>query len=180
MYNVHGILASHVHYSIIHNSQNTQAKCPLIDGWVKKMWYMHTTEYHSVFFFFSFQGHTHHNGNSQARQLELQLSAYATATAMLDLSHICDLNHRSQQRQILNPWSEAMDWTHILSDTGWALNTLSHNGNPLFSLKKWKKFCHMWWHGWNWRPLYHVKLDNFKTNTAWFCLTENKIMVARG
>lgn len=32
----------------------------------------------------------------------------------------------------------------------------------------------------NWRPLYHVKLDNFKTNTAWFCLTENKIMVARG
>ena len=60
-------------------------------------------------FFFSFQGHTHHNGNSQARQLELQLSAYATATAMLDLSHICDLNHRSQQRQILNPWSEAMD-----------------------------------------------------------------------
>ena len=42
-------------------------------------------------------------------QLELQLSAYATATAMLDLSHICDLNHRSQQRQILNPRSEAMD-----------------------------------------------------------------------
>ena len=49
--------------------------------------------------------------------LELQLSAYATATARPDLSHTCDLHHSSQQHQILNPLSEAMDRTHILMDT---------------------------------------------------------------
>ena len=38
---------------------------------------------------------------------ELQLPAYTTATAMQDLSHICDLHHSSQRRQILNPLSEA-------------------------------------------------------------------------
>ena len=48
---------------------------------------------------------------------ELQLSAYATATAMQDLSHICDLYHSSQQRQILHPLSKARDQIHILTDT---------------------------------------------------------------
>jgi len=43
---------------------------------------------------------------------ELQLPAYATA--MPDPSHICDLHHKSWQRQILNPLSEARDWTHNL------------------------------------------------------------------
>ena len=42
-------------------------------------------------------------------QLELQLQAYTTATAMWDLSLFCDLHHSSQQRQILNPLSEARD-----------------------------------------------------------------------
>ena len=45
---------------------------------------------------------------------ELQLPAYATATATRDPSHICDLHHSSQQRQILNPLSEARDQTHNL------------------------------------------------------------------
>ena len=37
--------------------------------------------------------------------LDLQLLAYttATATAMQALSHVCDLQHNSQQCQILNP-----------------------------------------------------------------------------
>ena len=50
-------------------------------------------------------------GNSQAgAQSELQLLVYTTATATLwDLSHVCDLHHSSQQRQILNPLSEARD-----------------------------------------------------------------------
>ena len=43
---------------------------------------------------------------------ELQLLAYTTAT--WDLSHICDLNHASQQRQILNPLSKAKDRTRNL------------------------------------------------------------------
>ena len=40
---------------------------------------------------------------------ELSLPAYARATATPDLNHVCDLHHSSQQRQILNPLSEAGD-----------------------------------------------------------------------
>ena len=48
---------------------------------------------------------------------ELQLPAYATATAIPDLCHICELYCSLQQRQILNPLSEARDRTCILMDT---------------------------------------------------------------
>ena len=51
---------------------------------------------------------------------ELQLQACPTATATLDLSHICDLCHRSQLKQ-------AMDQTYILTDTSWVHNSLSHS-----------------------------------------------------
>ena len=44
-------------------------------------------------------------------KLELQLQAYATATAMQDPSHICNLDHNSWQRRILNLLSEARDGT---------------------------------------------------------------------
>ena len=47
-------------------------------------------------------------------QLELQLPAYTAATATQDLSCICNLHHRSQQHQILNPPSEARDGTRNL------------------------------------------------------------------
>ena len=47
-------------------------------------------------------------------ELELRLLAYTTATAMLDLSHICNLHHSSQQRQILNPLNKARDQTRNL------------------------------------------------------------------
>ena len=54
-------------------------------------------------------------------ELELQLLAYltatATATAPQDLSHVCDLHHSSQQRQILNALSEPRDRTQVLMDT---------------------------------------------------------------
>ena len=49
-------------------------------------------------------------------QSELYPLATATATAMWDPSHVCDLHHSSQQRQIPNPLSEARDQTHILMD----------------------------------------------------------------
>ena len=48
---------------------------------------------------------------------KLKLQAYITATVMQDLSHVCDLNQSSQQRQILNPLSKARDRTCILMDT---------------------------------------------------------------
>ena len=44
-------------------------------------------------------------------QLEVRLPAYARAVAMPDLSHICNLQHSSQQCQIPNPLIEARDWT---------------------------------------------------------------------
>ena len=52
-------------------------------------------------------------------ELELQLPAYATAKAMQDPSRICNLHHSSQHCQILDPWSEARDRTHIRMDTSW-------------------------------------------------------------
>ena len=60
---------------------------------------------------------------------ELQLLAYITATAKPDLSRICNLLHSSQQDWILNPLSEARDWTHILMDTSQILNLLSYDMN---------------------------------------------------
>ena len=39
------------------------------------------------------------------------------------------LQHSSWQCQILNPLSEARDWTCILMDTNWVLNLMSHSGN---------------------------------------------------
>ena len=48
---------------------------------------------------------------------ELQLLAYTTGTATQDLSCVCDLHQSSQQRQILNPLSEARGQIHILMDT---------------------------------------------------------------
>ena len=52
-------------------------------------------------------------------ELELQLPAYTTATAMQDPSHIFNLHHSSQQRQILNQLNKSRDRTHIFMDTSW-------------------------------------------------------------
>ena len=64
-------------------------------------------------------------------KLDLQLPAYttATATAMLDLNRICNLPCGLQQHQVLDPLSEARDWTCVLVDTSRVLNSLSHNEN---------------------------------------------------
>ena len=56
-----------------------------------------------------------------------RLPAYATATP--DPSHSSDLCCNLQQRQILNPLSEAWRWTHIFMDTSQILNLLNHNRN---------------------------------------------------
>ena len=46
---------------------------------------------------------------SVGAELELQLPVYPTATAMPDPSHICNLHHSLQPRQILNSLSKAGD-----------------------------------------------------------------------
>ena len=58
---------------------------------------------------------------------KLQLPAYTVE--MQELSHVWDPHHSSLQHWILNPMSEARDWTHLLMDTSWAHNPLSHNEN---------------------------------------------------
>lgn len=46
-----GYLHPHVHFSIIHNSQDmeTTTKCPLTDEWMKKMWYITIIVYYLSF-----------------------------------------------------------------------------------------------------------------------------------
>ena len=60
---------------------------------------------------------------------ELQLLAYTTAAAMPDLSQVCDMHHRAQQHQILNPLSEASYRICVLVNPSQVCNLLSHNGN---------------------------------------------------
>ena len=52
-------------------------------------------------------------------ELELQLPAYTTARATRDPSYFCNLQHSSRQCWILNPLSEARDWTRVLMDPSW-------------------------------------------------------------
>ena len=61
---------------------------------------------------------------------ELQLPAYTTAAATEtpDQSRVCDLPHSSRQHQILNPQSQAWDWTGVLMDAG-HLFPLRHDWN---------------------------------------------------
>ena len=60
---------------------------------------------------------------------ELHLPAYTTATATSDPSCGCDLHHSSWQCRILNPLSEARDWTCILMVTSWVCYHWTTNGN---------------------------------------------------
>ena len=80
------------------------------------------------FFFVFFRAAPAAYGSSQAGvKSELQLLTYITA--MPDPSLICDLCWSLWQCRILNPLSKARDQTHILMDTNWVLNPLSHSGN---------------------------------------------------
>ena len=59
-------------------------------------------------------------------KFELQLLACITATAPWDLSPVCGLHHSLWQCWILNPLSNARNWTCILMDTNQAPNPLNH------------------------------------------------------
>ena len=66
-------------------------------------------------------------------QLELQLLAYTVATATWDPNGVCDLDHSSRQRWILNPLSEARDQTHILMVTSQICFLWATTGTPFLS-----------------------------------------------
>ena len=72
-------------------------------------------------------------GVESRRQLPTFATATATAAATWDLSHICAPCHSLQQRQIKNPLSKARDGNHILMETSWVLNPLSHNKTPVLN-----------------------------------------------
>ena len=71
--------------------------------------------------------------------LELQLPAYATATATLDLSHVCNLFHSSQQCWILNALRKARDQTCNLMVPSWICFCCTMTGTPKNSLIVTKK-----------------------------------------
>ena len=71
-----------------------------------------------VFVFSRATGAAH--GSSQARGLIRAVAAgLHQATAMRHPSRICNLHHSSQQRQFLNPLSEARDRTYNLMVPSW-------------------------------------------------------------
>ena len=68
-------------------------------------------------------------------QSELQLPAYSRAAAMPDLSCVCAPHFSSQQRQILNPPSEARDQTRYLMVPSWIHFHCAAMGMPLYIFK---------------------------------------------
>ena len=85
------------------------------------------------FFFFCFLGMYLWNMEVPRLGVQLELQLLAYTTGLWDPSHFCDLHHSSGQYWILNPWSGARDGTHILTDTSWVHNPLSHNRNSSFT-----------------------------------------------
>ena len=75
-------------------------------------------------FFFSFIFLGLHTWHMEGPRREVDSDITATATR--DLSHVHDLHHSSWQHQILNPWSEARDGSHILMDASRIVSTVPH------------------------------------------------------
>ena len=65
--------------------------------------------FYFILFFFFLELHLQHREVPRLGvESELQLLAYTIAAAMLDLSHVYELHHSSQQCWILNPLSDAI------------------------------------------------------------------------
>ena len=73
------------------------------------------------------------HGSSQARGRIRAVVAGLHHSHSSAKSWAFDQNHSSQQCRILNPLSEARDWTCILMDTRWIYYHWAHNGNSTFN-----------------------------------------------
>ena len=109
--------------------ENQDVSCVLELSAGQYLFFQRVSQLRQDFFFFFFTYLQHMEVLRLRGELEVQPLAYTTATAMPDLSHIQDLCHNLWQCQIVNPLSEARHQTHILMDTSWVVNLLSHNGN---------------------------------------------------
>ena len=91
--------------------------------------------YFISFYFCFFRAALGAYGGPQARG---QIGAVATGLHQShgteDSSLVCDLQHSSRQRQILNPASHARDGTCVLMDAGQGHYPLSHDGTLCPSL----------------------------------------------
>ena len=84
--------------------------------------------------FFFFRAIPAAYGSSQARGWIGPLLAFTTATAMqLNRRCGCNLHHSSWQCPILNPLSEARDWTCILVDARMVCYCWAMMGTPIHS-----------------------------------------------
>ena len=91
-----------LHKPIIECSNNFLTVVPGLRGW-------------GLFLFLFFRVTSAAYGSCRGKsQIEATAAGLATATTARDLSRICNPTQSSQQHQILNPLSEARDWTHIL------------------------------------------------------------------
>ena len=99
-------------------------------------------------------------GSQSRGPVRATAAAYTTGTATLYLSHVCYLHHSSWQHHVLNPLSEARDWTHVFMDASqarycWAtMGTLSFFffftfwlADPSLHIKcgLWPSEKAMWW-----------------------------------
>ena len=85
-------------------------------------------------------------GSFQARgPIRAAAASHTTATAMRDPSRICDLHHSSEQCWILNPLSEARDWTCVLNGYSSGLLLWSHDRNSQSSWFLIERQCHAEW-----------------------------------
>ena len=86
-------------------------------------------------------------GGSQARGLIRAIAAgLHHSTAMQDSNHICDLHHRSWQHRIINPLSEARNWTLNLMVPSWicfCCAMMGTQGNDYF-VTGWKFMYPTW------------------------------------
>ena len=94
--------------------------------------YKHTHTCVSMYVFFLwFRAALTAYGGSQARGLIRAIAAaYATATAMQYPSQVCNQHHSSWQCCILNPLSEARDWSCDLMVLSWVRFQCATVGTP--------------------------------------------------
>ena len=108
-----------------YNWQESKAKQYLClcsaDSWMCVQTQIHETFFSALFyhlFIYCFWGpHLQHMEVPRLGvKSELQLPAYTSATARWDPSRVCELHPSSRECRILNPLSEARNWTLILMD----------------------------------------------------------------